>query len=385
MKNLIKGFVLGFLSALIISAVVYGQVVEKNISAFFENIKIYVDGKIITPKDVNGKTVEPFISDGTTYLPIRAVAGALSKEVEWNAGTKSVYIGGVPKDETDTYSSPQIEGCKIFPEDNFWNTPIDNLPIHPKSEQYINSIGKSKSIHPDFGTIWEGKPIGIPYNVVSDNQSMSKVKFEYEDESDPGPYPIPANPLIESGSDRHLLILRKGSNILYELYNAVQKSDGSWQAGSGAIWNLNKNETRPKGWTSADAAGLAIFPGLVKWEEVYKNGEINHALRVTLNKIQKSYILPASHSGGGYKDENYPPMGLRLRLKAGFDISKFDARVQVILRALKKYGMVVADVGSDMYISGCPDSRWNDEILSSLNKVNAGNFEAVYTGEAIPY
>ncbi|HEX9063226.1 MAG TPA: hypothetical protein VF941_23885, partial [Clostridia bacterium] len=250
---------------------------------------------------------------------------------------------------------------------------------------YINSIGRGKALHPDFGTVWDGNPIGIPYNVVTKDQAKVNVTFDYADESDQGPYPVPENPLIEAGDDRHLLILQQGTNTLYELYDAQKNSNGSWNAGSGAIWHLDKNESRPKGWTSADASGLAILPGLVRWDEVYEKKEINHALRVTLSKIQKSYIPPASHSGGRYTDSNIPPMGLRLRLKSSFDISGFDEHVQVILKAMKKYGLVVADIGSDMYISGSPDEKWNDDILHTLGKVTADNFEAVYTGHSVPY
>ena len=233
--------------------------------------------------------------------------------------------------------------------------------------------------------MWEGQPIGIPYNVVEANQPKVNVSFDYADESDPGPYPIPQNPLIEAGSDRHLLILQKGTNLLFELFDAEKSSNGSWHAGSGAIWHLDRNEARPKGWTSADASGLAILPGLVKYDEVYEKGEINHAIRITVSQIQKSYIPPASHTGGRYTEKTYPPMGLRMRLKESFNISGFDKHIQVILKAFKRYGVVIADVGSDMYITGAPDSRWDDEVLSTLGKVSAEDFEAVYTGDAIPY
>lgn len=390
MKKEIRGFISGFtVATLLTTSIVFAEPIQRDIKAVYDNIKIYVDGKLIHPKDSEGNTVEPFIYNGTTYLPIRAVASAFGKNVRWDGNTKTVYLGDDKiadnSSPADTSKVPEIDGCKIFPKDNFWNTPVDNLPVHPKSNDYINTIGRTKTMHPDFGTIWEGKPIGIPYNVVPDDQPMVKVTFDYDDESDPGPYPIPSNPLIEAGSDRHVLIVRKGSNILYELFAAEKQSDGSWHAGSGAIWHLDKNETRPKGWTSADAAGLAILPGLVRWDEVYEKGEINHAIRITVSKIQKAYIPPASHTGGRYTGANYPPMGLRLRLKQDFDISGYDPRIQVILKAFKKYGVVIADIGSDMYITGAPDSRWNDDVLRALKKITADKFEAVYTGESVPY
>lgn len=389
MKSILKGYIAGLVSATLLTTIVFAEPFKVDISAVYDNIKIYVDGILIHPRDGNGNSVEPFIYNGTTYLPVRAVSEALGKKVTWNGNSKSVYIGEEPVNTApvpeNTSKSPEIEGIKIFPEDNFWNTPVNNLPVHPKSSDYLRTIGNNKTMHPDFGTEWEGKPIGIPYNVVPDNQPMVNISFEYSEESDPGPYPIPENPLIEAGSDRHILILRKGSNILYEMYNAGKKSDGSWMAGSGAIWHLDRNEQRPEGFTSADAAGMAILPGLVRWEEVYEKGEINHAIRITLSKIQKSYIPPASHSGGKYKEQNYPPMGLRMRLKSDYDISGFDKPIQVILKAFKTYGVVVCDVGSDMYISGVPDKRWDDDVLRALKKIRADDFEALYTGEAIPY
>jgi len=285
---------------------------------------------------------------------------------------------------------PVLGGCRLFPPSNMWNTPIDDLDVHPLSADYIASIGADTYVHPDFGTTWQGAPNGIPYDIVPDDQPLVAVSFEYADESDRGPYPIPADAHIEGGpdgdGDRHVLILRQGSCILYELYNAWPQQDGSWQAGSGAIWHLDRNEQRPAGWTSADAAGLAILPGLVRWEEVYQQGQINHAIRVTLEQIQRAYIRPASHSDGRCgSDPGCPPMGLRLRLKASFDESVFPQPLQVIMRAMKRYGLVVADTGGDMYISGVPDERWDDDVLHQLHQLTADNFEAVYTGDPIPY
>lgn len=389
MNKTIKGFAAVFIAAILVSTTTFAAPVMKNINIAYENIKIYMDGTLLKPVDVNGKSVEPFIYNSTAYLPVRAVAQAFGKSIEWDSNTKAIYLGdkktsGDPHPPVSS-ASPEIDGLSIFPSDNFWNTPVDKLPVHPSSSDYIASIGKSKTLHPDFGTVWYGQPIGIPYNVVEANQPKVNVTFDYADESDPGPYPIPQKPLIEGGSDKHLLILQKGSNILYELFNVEKNSNGSWHAGSGAIWHLDKNEARPKGWTSADASGLAILPGLVRYEEVYEESEINHAIRITVSKIQKAYIPPASHTGGKYTAKIYPPMGLRLRLKDNFNILSFDKNVQVILKAFKKYGVVIADVGSDMYVTGVPDSRWDDEILRALGKVSADNFEAVYTGDAIPY
>lgn len=390
MNKTLKGFAAGFIAAACLTSSTFAAPLVKSINITYDNIKIYINNTLLKPVDVNGNSVEPFIYNGTTYLPVRAVAQALGKAVEWDNKTKTVYLNDKTDAETPagnpgTAKSPDIEGIRIFPADNFWNTPVDKLPVHPNSSAYINSIGAGKTMHPDFGTVWEGKPIGIPFNIVEAGQPKVNVTFDYDDESDPGPYPIPAKPLIEAGNDRHILILQKGANMLYELYNAQKNSNGSWHAGSGAIWDLNKNEVRPKGWTSADAAGLAIFPGLVRYDEVYEKEEINHAIRITVSRIQKAYIPPASHTGGKYTEKTYPPMGLRLRLKDSFDISGYDKNIQVILKAFKKYGVVIADIGSDMYISGAPDSRWDDDVLRALKKIKAGDFEAVYTGEAVPY
>jgi len=285
---------------------------------------------------------------------------------------------------------PVIGGCPIFPADNPWNTPVDALGVHPRSGEYIATIGPDSYVHADFGTVWEGAPIGIPYVVVPESQAMVDVVFDYADESDPGPYPIPPDAPIEGGpdsdGDRHVLVIRQGACILYELFYAYPQADGSWTAGSGAIWHLDQNEVRPAGWTSADAAGLAILPGLVKYEETVEQGEIRHAIRVTVSTSQDGYIGPASHAAGSCDfDSECPPMGLRLRLRADFDVSTFDPVVQVILVAMKRYGLIVADNGSDMFISGAPDDRWNDDVLHTLHDLTASDFEAVYTGEITPY
>ena len=257
--------------------------------------------------------------------------------------------------------------------------------MHPLSGNFIASIGSLGRLHPDFGTVWNGAPNGIPYIVIPGDQPLVPVSFDYADESDPGPYPIPSNAPIEGGADstgdRHVLILDPAHLRLYELYDA-HNLGSSWSAGSGAVFNLTSNLLRPDGWTSADAAGLPILPGLVRYDEV-AGGVIDHALRFTVSSTQRGYIHPATHYASSNTNPSLPPMGLRLRLKAGYDISGFPASVQVILRALKKYGMIVADNGSSWYISGAPDPRWNDDELHTLSQVPGSAFEAVYTGATI--
>jgi hypothetical protein len=274
--------------------------------------------------------------------------------------------------------------CEVFPADNIWNTPVDNLPVDPNSAAYIAAIGPKSGLHPDFGSgDWppgSGSPIGIPYVLVPGTQPMVQVSFDYYDESDPGPYPIPANAPIEGGpqsdGDRHVLVIDTGSCILYELFSAYPQTDGSWYAGSGAIFDLTSDNLRPAGWTSADAAGLPIFPGLVRYDEV-ASGAINHALRFTAPQTRKAYVWPARHYASSLTETNYPPMGQRFRLKAGFDISGFSPQTQVILTTLKRYGMMLADNGSSWYISGAPDPRWNNDVLHELSQVAGSNFEAV--------
>ena len=274
---------------------------------------------------------------------------------------------------------------QLFPADNPWNTDISGYPVHPLSSQFIASIGAGGHLHPDFGTVWDGAPNGIPYIVVAGDQARVPVNFYYPSESDPGPYPIPADAPIEGGpsstGDRHVIILDATHRMLYELYDAHPAGD-HWEAGSGAIFDLTSNALRPEGWTSADAAGLPMLPGLVRYDEV-ASGEITHALRFTVDETQEAYIHPATHYASSDTNTSLPPMGLRLRLRAGYDISGFPAEVQVILRALKKYGMIVADNGSSWYISGAPDPRWSDDELHMLSQVPGSAFEAVYTGPTI--
>lgn len=270
-------------------------------------------------------------------------------------------------------------GFTFFPADNPWNADVSTLSVDPRSNAFIASMGAADELHADFGTTWDGGPNGIPYNVVRGTQPKVPVTFYYADESDPGPYPIPAGAQIEWGSDHHLLILDVDNRILYELYDvSYSAATGSWTAGSGAIWDLKVNSYRPAGWTSADAAGLPMLPGLVRFDEVSR-GEITHALRFTVPQTQHAYIFPASHAADDSTDPNLPPMGLRVRLKASYDISSFPATDQVILRALKRYGMIVADDGGPWYISGAPDPRWDDDELHAISAIQGSDFEVVNT------
>ncbi|HEY7350670.1 MAG TPA: hypothetical protein VH599_20335 [Ktedonobacterales bacterium] len=280
-------------------------------------------------------------------------------------------------------SSASIGGCPLFPANNIWNRDISALPVAANSANIIASIGLSGHLHPDFGAgLYQGQTIGIPYIVVPNSQPGVKVSFDYAGESDPGPYPIPANAPIEGGAsssgDRHVLVVQSGACKLYEMYASYPQSDGSWKAGSGAVWSLNSNALRPRSWTSADAAGLPILPGLARYDEV-ASGVISHALRFTVQHTQDTFVWPARHQASSLIGANYPPMGTRLRLKASVNIASFSAQNRVILTALKRYGMMVADNGSNWYISGAPDSRWNNDDLAQLAKIPGSDFEVVNT------
>lgn len=284
----------------------------------------------------------------------------------------------------DLGNGASLHGARPFPNDNAWNQDISASPVDSNSANLIASIGLTRGLHPDFGTVWDGAPIGIPYSVVSGGQAGVSVTFDYDDESDHAPYPIPANVQIEGGAastgDRHVLLIDRDNWKLYELFAAYPQPNGSWHAGSGAIFDLKSNALRPSHWTSADAAGLPIFPGLVRYDEVMEQGEIRHALRFTVQRSRKAFVAPATHYASSNTDPNLPPMGMRVRLKASFDISGFPAPVQVILRAMKKYGMFVADNGSNWFVSGAPDARWNDDVLSNLRFVQGQDFEVVQMG-----
>jgi hypothetical protein len=277
-------------------------------------------------------------------------------------------------------TTTKIAHCPVFPASNAWNKDVSKLPVNPNSAAYIGSIGLSDHLHPDFGSGHYGD-YGIPFKVVSRKQKKVPIHFTaYGDESDKGPYPIPPKVHVEGGGagDSHVIVLQKGSCKLYELY-AAKKAGAGWNADSGAVYNLRSNKLRHAGWTSADAAGLPILPGLARADEV-RRGKITHALRFTVSRTQAGYISPARHLASSDNDPALPPMGLRLRMKASFDISGYKGQARVIMVALKKYGMIVADNGSDWYISGTPDKRWKDADLDQLKRVPGSAFEALQTG-----
>jgi hypothetical protein len=295
-------------------------------------------------------------------------------------------MAGCGEDQAPTSSDPPdggtLDGRRVFPADNAWNRDISADPVDPASDALIASCGATARLHPDFGTVWNGAPNGIPYVLVRSSQTRVPVTFEYADESDPGPYPIPPNAPIEGGpqssGDRHVLVIDTDAWVLYELFAAYPENGGAqWRAGSGAIFDLSSNELRPAGWTSADAAGLPIFPGLVRYEEAVERAEIAHALRFTCPSTRRAYVPPARHWASANTNPSLPPMGMRVRLKAGVDISGFPAEVRVILTAMKKYGMLLADNGSPFYVSGAPDPRWNDESLATLRQLRGSDFEVV--------
>ena len=276
--------------------------------------------------------------------------------------------------------SPAIGNCPVLPADSIWNTPVDQLPVSASSAAWVATIGATRTAHPDFGSgLYDGAPMGIPYVTVPGTQVKYPASFDYADESDKGPYAVPLNAPIEGGSastgDRHALAIDTTNCILYELYSAYPQA-ASWIAGSGAIFNLLSNALRPSGWTSTDAAGLPVFPGLVRYDEVAA-GEIRHAIRFTVPQTQRAFVWPARHYASSLTGTQYPPMGARFRLRSGFDISSFSAANQVILRALKKYGMMLADNGSAWFLSGAPDDRWNNDDLHNLGLLKGSDFEAV--------
>jgi hypothetical protein len=309
---------------------------------------------------------------------------------------------------------PAAPRCTIFPKTSPWNQRVDSLPVAGNSAEIISSIGAGTGLHADFGAgLWEGAPIGIPITVVGRRQARSRVSFEYADESDRGPYPIPRTVKIEGGrsstGDRHALIVDRNACRLYELYALYPAKTGfgrdstgstsrlrrprgqsphslttapqaapqrGWRAGSGAIWSLRSNRLRPAGWTSADAAGLPILPGLARYDEV-RRGVIDHALRFTVQRTRRAYVFPARHFASSSNDSSLPPMGLRVRLKASFDVSGYPRQARIVLVALKRYGMLVADNGSSWYITGAPDPHWSNDQLHTLGRVQGSDFEVV--------
>jgi hypothetical protein len=279
---------------------------------------------------------------------------------------------------------PEAPDCPVFPANSVWNKPVNTLPVRKDSTTIINSIGASLHLHAEFGSgLWDGGPIGIPITVVDSTTPLSSVAFDYADESDAGPYPIPDDVAIEGGpnadGDRHAILVDKDSCTLYELFSLYP----SWSAGSGAIWDLNSNHLRPLGWTSADAAGLPILPGLARYDEV-ASGSIDHALRFTVRRSRRAYIYPARHFASSYTSRALPPMGLRLKLRASFPAWKYPPQARVVLRALKKYGMIVADNGSSWYVSGAPDPGWDNDDLHTLGLVKGSDFRVVDTSTLRP-
>ncbi len=279
---------------------------------------------------------------------------------------------------------PGARACPVFPKSNHWNQRVDRLPVHANSGAIVRSIGIDDTMHADFGSgLYEGRPIGIPYTTVGKGQGRVPVSFEYASESDRGPYPIPAGAPIEGGrnsdGDRHVIVVDRSRCRLYELFAAYPQDGGArWSAGSGAIWNLRSNRLRPRGWTSADAAGLPILPGLARFDEV-KRGRIDHALRFTASQTRRAFVYPARHFASDLTDPNLPAMGQRLRLKRGYDISSFPRQTRVVLRALKRYGMILADNGAPWFVSGAPHPGWDNDDLHSLDRVQGSAFEVVDT------
>jgi len=286
---------------------------------------------------------------------------------------------------------PSLAGCPVFPATSVWNTPVDRLPVAAGSARTIAAIGVDGHVHADFGSgLYDGSRIGVPFVVVHGAQTpKSHVSFDYADESDRGPYPIPANVPIEGApahantGDRHALIVDRDSCTLYELY-ALRRSGSGWSAGSGAIWNLRSNKLRPAGWTSADAAGLPILPGLARWDGDASTGRIDHALRFTVARSRRAYIYPARHQAGSSTDPALPPMGLRVRLKASVNITRLPRQARIVAQALKTYGMIVADNGSSWFIGGAPSPHWSNDQLHALGGLTGADFEVVDTSKLRP-
>jgi hypothetical protein len=308
------------------------------------------------------------------------------KAIRWTlalAAAAAVTAGMTPVPAAPPAGAPN---CELFPSRNHWNRRVDRLPRHPRSSEMVASLGRQETLHPDFGSgTWDGGPIGIPFTIVAGDQERVPVSFGYGDESDPGPYPIPPNAPIEGGpdadGDRHVIVVDRDECVLYELFDATPREGGArWTAGSGARWDLSSNALRPKGWTSADAAGLPILPGLVRYDEV-ANGEIDHALRFTVSRTRRHYIYPARHFASSLASRNLPAMGQRFRLKQSFVISSYPPEARVVLRALKRYGMIVADNGSDWFISGAPHDEWDNDQLRTLKRVKGKHFVVVDTGK----
>ncbi|WP_412741542.1 hypothetical protein [Krasilnikovia sp. MM14-A1004] len=323
-------------------------------------------------------------SDGRTPVdgaPAPTAAGsAAARQAVPPAGSASPTAPGSPAaSATPTAKARAAAACDPVPAGSYWRADVSRLPRHPRSATYVASIGTRAALTADFGSgQWDGGPIGIPVTVARAGTARVPVRFEYADESDPGPYPIPRNAKIEGGpaatGDRHIIVYDPAACRAYELYDAHPAGNG-WRAGSGAVYDLRSQRLRPDGWTSADAAGLPVLAGLVRYEEVAA-GHVDHAVRITVPRSQAAHLWPARHDAGR-KDAALPPMGLRLRLRAGVDPNRFPPQARPIVRALQRYGAIVADNGSAWYISGAPDERWNNDQLHSLKRLTGADFEAV--------
>ncbi len=317
-------------------------------------------------------------SAGASAIPSAPASASTSASARPGA-TPSAAPSRPPSKPTPAIA-PAADHCSYAPSDSVWRADISHLPVHGRSGLYVRSIGLGAKVHADFGSgLWDGGPIGIPITAVAGSQPKIKVRFQYGSESDKGPYPVPGSPKIEggtsSGGDRHILLLDTTNCIDYELFAAYPIS-GGWKAGSGAIYDLSSNKLRPAGWTSADAAGLPILPGLVTYAEV-KSGHIDHAIRVTVPNSQAAYLWPARHQASDSHNTALPPMGLRLRLKASVNVAGLPSQARIVAVAMQKYGVIVADNGSPWYISGAPDSHWNNDQLHGLDVLTGSDFEAV--------
>ena len=335
---------------------------------------VLVGATVIGDDDASSDTAAPGESSVQDAGPVGDTPGDDGEGGEGGGETSAGIIPG----------SPSIE-CELFSETSYWYADVSDLPVHEQSDTYIESIGADATIHPDFGTIYEEEPIGIPYGVTTDETTEVDISFDYDDESDPGSYRIPPDAPIEGGpdsdGDRHVIVVDNQECLLYELFYAFPESATTWSASSGAIFDLTSNALRPRGWTSADAAGLPILPALIGYNEVAA-GEIDHALRFTVEATQDSFVWPARHQAGD-EDESLPPMGAWFRLRDNIDLSGFSPEVRPILEAMQRHGMILADNGGPMFVSGVPDERWDDEILAELSEIVAADFEVVDTSSLI--
>lgn len=325
---------------------------------------------------------------GAAQSAVRLLAAALLAGLAWAVPAAGIPAGAAARPlawpgqvflpAAMRSGAPQIGGCAVFPPDHIWNRRVTDLPVDAHSGDYINAVGGATGLHPDFGSgLWEGYPIGIPYTTVTGAQPRAALTFTYASESDPGPYPIPPDAPVEGGSDHHVLVVDTSNCVLYEMWDSTRQPDGSWTAGSGAVFPLGAYALRPDTWTSADAAGLPILPGLVRYDEVAA-GEIRHAVRFTAPVTRAAHVWPARHDASDETGAAYPPMGQRFRLKAGVDISGFPAPVRVIFKAFQEYGLILADNGSSWYINGVPDERWdNDMLVGAFDQLTGADFEAV--------